>query len=223
MTVSKRPFDIDEAMSRIRQAVQPFPPAALFRLADEGFNSPFEVLVACMISIRTLDEVTVPTARRFFSRARTAYEVSRLTPAEINQLIRAATFHEPKARQIYAIARRLTVEHDGELPCDERLLRSFPGVGPKCANLVLGIACGIPRIAVDVHVHRVTNRWGYVRTRTPEQTMTALEAKLPQRYWVEINRLLVPFGKHVCTRQAPRCSICVVLEMCQQVGVTTHR
>jgi endonuclease-3 len=223
VSVSKRPFDIDEAMSRIRVAVQPFPPAALFQLADEGFNSPFEVLVACMISIRTLDEVTVPTARRFFSRARTAQEVSRLTPAEINQLIRAATFHEPKARRIYAIARRLTAEYDGELPCDERLLRSFPGVGPKCANLVLGIACGIPRIAVDVHVHRVTNRWGYVRTRTPEQTMTALEAKLPQRYWVEINRLLVPFGKHVCTGQAPRCSICVVLEMCQQVGVTTHR
>lgn len=223
MSVSKRPFDIDEAMSRIRVAVQPFPPAALFQLAGEGFNSPFEVLVACMISIRTLDEVTVPTARRFFSRARTAQEVSRLTPAEINQLIRAATFHEPKARQIYAIARRLTAEYDGELPCDERLLRSFPGVGSKCANLVLGIACGIPRIAVDVHVHRVTNRWGYVRTRTPEQTMTALEAKLPQRYWVEINRLLVPFGKHVCTGQAPRCSICVVLEMCQQVGVTTHR
>ena len=223
MSVSKRPFDIDEAMSRIRVAVQPFAPAALFQLADEGFNSPFEVLVACMISIRTLDEVTVPTARRFFSRARTAQEVSQLTPAEINQLIRAATFHEPKARQIYAIARRLTAECDGQLPCDERLLRSFPGVGPKCANLVLGIACGIPRIAVDVHVHRVTNRWGYVRTRTPEQTMTALEAKLPQRYWVEINRLLVPFGKHVCTGQAPRCSICVVLEMCQQVGVTTHR
>ncbi len=223
MPASKRPFDIDEAMSRIRDAVQPFPPAALFQLADEGYNSPFEVLVACIISIRTLDEVTVPTARRLFSQARTARDVSRLTAAEINQLIRTATFHEPKARQIHAIARRLTADYDGDLPCDERLLRSFPGVGPKCANLVLGIACGIPRIAVDVHVHRITNRWGYVRTRTPEQTMTALEAKLPQRYWVEINRLLVPFGKHVCTGRVPRCSVCVVLDMCQQVGVTTHR
>uniref|UniRef100_A0A831THX6 Endonuclease III n=1 Tax=Thermorudis peleae TaxID=1382356 RepID=A0A831THX6_9BACT len=220
---TKRPFDIDEAMSRIREAVRPFPPAALFQLADEGFDSPFEVLVACMISIRTFDEVTVPTARRFFSRARTARDVAHLTPAEINQLIRTTTFHEPKARQIHAIARRLAADYDGELPCDERLLRSLPGVGPKCASLVLGIACGIPRIAVDVHVHRVTNRWGYVRTRTPEQTMTALEEKLPKRYWVEINRLLVPFGKHVCTGRAPRCSVCVVLDMCQQAGVTTHR
>jgi endonuclease-3 len=99
----------------------------------------------------------------------------------------------------------------------------FEGVGPKCANLVLGIACGEARIGVDVHVHRVTNRWGYVQAATPERTMTALEAKLPKQYWVEINRLLVPFGKHICTRQQPRCSTCAVREMCQQVGVGAHR
>ena len=95
--------------------------------------------------------------------------------------------------------------------------------GPKCANLELGIACGQPRVSVDIHVHRVTNRWGYVRTRTPEQTTAALEAKLPQGYWVEINRLLVPFGKHICTGQRPRCSTCPVLDMCQQVGVLAPR
>ena len=100
---------------------------------------------------------------------------------------------------------------------------SFAGVGPKCAHLVLGIACGEPFISVDVHVHRVTNRWGYVKASTPEKTMAALGEKLPRRYWIEINRLLVPFGKHICTGNLPHCSTCPVLEMCQQVGVTSHR
>ena len=100
---------------------------------------------------------------------------------------------------------------------------SFEGVGPKCANLVLGIACGQPFIGVDIHVHRVTNRWGYVASPTPEKTMQALTEKLPRRYWIEINRLLVPFGKHICTGKLPRCSTCPVLDMCQQVGVEANR
>ena len=100
---------------------------------------------------------------------------------------------------------------------------SFHGVGPKCANLVLAIACGRPAIGVDVHVHRVTNRWGVIRTRTPEQSVAALEGVLPKRYWIDINRLLVPFGKHVCTGSRPNCSTCPVLDMCRQVGVTAHR
>jgi endonuclease III len=109
------------------------------------------------------------------------------------------------------------------LPCDREVMLALPGVGPKCANLVLGIACGEARIGVDIHVHRVTNRWGYVQAPTPEKTMEQLEAKLPRRYWVEINRLLVPFGKHVCTGRLPKCSTCPVLDMCRQVGVTEHR
>jgi endonuclease III len=219
----KRPFDIDRAMDQIEEAVRPFPKAALFELAEEGFNSPFEQLVACMISIRTRDEVTLPTARRLFATAHTPAEVCRLTPAEIDSLIRPCMYHEGKARQIHEIARRAVAEYGGALPCEPEVLLSFHGVGPKCANLVLGIACGQARIGVDTHVHRVTNRWGYVQTATPEQTMAALEAKLPERYWVEINRLLVPFGKHICTGVLPRCSTCPVLDMCQQVGVKEHR
>ena len=137
--------------------------------------------------------------------------------------IRPSTYHEAKAPQIRAIARRILDEHGGELPCDDDVLRSFAGVGPKCANLVLTIACGQPRIAVDTHVHRVTNRWGYVHARTPEQTLAALEAKLPQRYGTEINRLLIPFGKHICTAQHPHCSTRPVCEFCAQAGVTAPR
>jgi endonuclease III len=223
MNREKQPFDIDEAMRRIDEAVEPFPQAAMFELAKEGFDSAFELLVSCIISIRTYDEVMIKMARNFFAIARTPLEVSKLSPQEIDNIIRASTFHEGKAHQIHAIAKRIVEEYDGELPCEEAVMLSFKGVGPKCANLVLGIACNQPKIGVDIHVHRVTNRWGYVATTTPEKSMAALMEKLPRTYWVEINRLLVPFGKHICTGTRPLCSRCPVLDMCQQVGVTSHR
>ena len=219
----KTPFDIDIAIQRIQKAVQPFPKAAMFELFDQGFTSAFEQLVACIISIRTYDEVTLPTARRLFAQARTAQALSQLSPDEIKALIRPSTFYENKARQLHVIAQRVVQEYDGALPCDRDVLLSLPGVGPKCANLVLGVACNQACIGVDIHVHRVTNRWGYVETSTPERTIPALEAKLPRAYWIEINRLLVPFGKHICTGSRPRCSTCPVLEMCLQVGVENAR
>lgn len=200
-----------------------FPKAALFELADNGYSSPFEQLLACIISIRTKDETTLPVARHLLERARTPAEISRMTPTEIDELINQCTFHEPKSRQIHAIACRILLEHQGRLPCDADVLLSFPGVGPKCANLVLGIACNQPRVSVDIHVHRVTNRWGYVRTRTAEKTMTELEAKLPRHSWIEINQLLMPFGKYICTGTLPHCSTCPVLDNCPQIGVDAHR
>lgn len=221
--LAKELFDIDTVIEHIRQAVAPFPKAAMFELAEEGYRSPFEQLVACMISIRTLDEVSIRLARRLFARARTPEAMSALTSAEIDQLIYGCTFHERKAVQILAMAQRLVKDFHGELPCDEELILSFSGVGIKCANLAMGIACGAERISVDVHVHRVTNRWGYVKTSTPEKTTEALVLKLPKKYWLEINQRLVPFGKHICTGNLPRCSTCPVLSMCQQVGVTSHR
>lgn len=219
----KQPFDIHEVMVRLREAVRPFPKAALFELADRGFRSPFEQLIACMISIRTRDETTLPVAMQLLEVARTPTEMMSLSPQKIEQLIRASTFHEAKAVQIWTIAHQIVEQYAGELPCDFETLVSFAGIGPKCANLVLGIACQQPCISVDIHVHRVTNRWGYVQTRTPEKTLTSLEAKLPQPYWVELNQRLVPFGKHICTGDLPQCSTCVLVDMCQQVDVQDHR
>jgi endonuclease-3 len=221
--MDKKPFDIGLAVRRIRKAVKPWPKAALFELAENGFTTTFEQLVACIISIRTYDEVTLPVSRKLFERARTPDEMIKLTYEELDALISPSTFHERKASQILAIAQRVIDEYKGDIPCDPEILMSFSGVGPKCAHLVLGIACGEPFISVDVHVHRVTNRWGYVRSTTPEKTMVALGEKLPRRYWIEINRLLVPFGKHICTGNLPRCSTCPVLDMCQQSGVKAHR
>jgi endonuclease III len=219
----KRPLDLDEALAKIEEATREYPKAALFELAEEGYDSVFEQLISCMISIRTRDETTLPVSRELFNRARTPDEMLQLEPDEIEELIRQSSFSTPKSRQIHEIARRAVEEFDNEIPCDGEVLQSFSGVGPKCANLTLGIACGQPSISVDIHVHRVTNRWGYIQTRSPEQSTSALLEKVPEKHWIDINRLLMPFGKQICTGTRPRCSTCPVLDMCRQVGVTSHR
>ena len=220
---AKQPLDIDLVLSRIEAAVEPYPKAAMFELAELGYATPFEQLIACIISIRTRDEESLPTSRRLLDVARTPAAVAQLTPEQIDRLITPSTFHERKSYQIQTIARQIVEQYGGELPCDEQVLLSFSGVGVKCAHLALSIACDQPWISVDIHVHRVTNRWGYVAAPTPEQTMVELEKVLPREHWVTINRLLVPFGKHICTGQLPRCSTCPVLAMCRQVGVERHR
>ena len=216
-------FDVDAVMPLIRDAIAPFAAAAMFELRERGYGTAFQQLVACMLSIRTFDEVSLPAAVKLLQVAPDAEAMSRMTAQEIDALIDTVTFHEGKARQIRELAVRVTEEFGGELPCDFDVLTSFRGVGPKCANLTLGIACDQARISVDVHVWRVTNRWGYVTAATPEKALVELEATLPKEYWVEINRLLVPFGKHICTGTLPKCSECPVLQYCQQVGVTRHR
>ena len=183
----------------------------------------FAQLVGCVVSIRTLDEVSLPVSLELLGRAPTPRRIAALSVAQIDRLIRRSTFHTAKAATIKSIAKRAMADFGGELPCDADVLTSFKGVGPKCANLALGIACGEARISVDIHVHRVVNRWGVVRTNTPEQTMRALEIDLPKRYWIELNSLLVPFGKHVCTGRLPKCSTCPVLDMCRQVGVAISK
>ena len=220
---SKRRFSIDTVLRRIRVAVAAHADAAMFELAERGYATVFQQLVACVISIRTRDEVSLPVSIRLLERASTPAAMAALSVRQIDALIHESSFHEGKAAQIREIARRTTDEFDGALPCDFDVLTSFRGVGPKCANLTMGVACGAERISVDIHVHRVTNRWGYISASSPEGTMRALEAKLPRKYWIEINRLLVPFGKHICTGQLPRCSTCPVLDYCRQVGVTSHR
>jgi endonuclease-3 len=219
----KRPFEIPLAFKLIEKAIAPYPKAMLFELAELGFQTPYHQLIACVISIRTLDEVSRGCALELLKACPTPTALAALSEEEIDRLIHPATFHRQKAGTLRTIADEIVHRFAGELPCEQEALLSLKGVGPKCANLVLGVACGRPFIAVDVHVHRVTNRWGYVRAPTPEKTLRALEAKLDQRYWIDLNRLLVPFGKHICTGTRPKCSSCVVRDMCQQVGVRNPR
>ncbi|HYF08676.1 MAG TPA: endonuclease III [Acetobacteraceae bacterium] len=222
-TPGKEPFDIDEVFVRLRTAMAPLPKAAMFELRDRGFSSPFEQLVAVLISARTRDETTIPVCLRLFARARTPQAVAALGEEEIAALLHGATFPEPKARDIRELSRRIVEGHGGQVPDTAEGMMAFRGVGPKIAALTLGVGFGVPAISVDIHVHRIVNRWGYVAARTPERTQEALAERLPERYWVEINERLVPFGKFVCTGERPRCSGCVLLTMCRQVGVTEHR
>lgn len=219
----KEPFDIERAVPLLQEAVAPYPKAALFELAARGHGSVFEILVACIISIRTRDEVTLPVALNLFAVAPTPADIASRSVKELDRLLNPSTYHDAKAVTIHAIARETGERHGGSLPCNAEVLMAFKGVGPKCANLAVGIACGQMVTGVDVHVHRVTNRWGYVSAKTPEKTMEQLHEKLPHHLRVEINALLVPFGKHVCTGERPKCSTCPLLEMCQQVGVTKPR
>lgn len=219
----KKAFVVQEVLDRIEPAIAGWPKAALFELYDRGYSSVFEQMVACIISIRTMDEATVPVAECLFGAARTPGAMVTLGRDGIATLLNGSSFPGQKAATIIDVAQLANNYPSGMLPADFTLLTGIKGVGPKCANLALGIAGAVPAIGVDIHVHRITNRWGYVATRTPDQTLAMLEQQLPQSQWVRINRLLVPFGKHICTGTAPRCSTCPVQAFCQQVGVTRHR
>src|SRR5207302_6415003 len=162
-------------------------------------------------------------ACRLFARARMPAEVAALDINDIDALISRSAFHLVKAQHIHTMAELVVEEHGGVVPCSYEVMTSYPGIGPKCANLTLGIACNQPRIGVDIHVHRITNRWGYVTTTSPAATLAALEAKLPRQCWLDINALLVPFGKHICTPVAPKCSTCPLLDMCQQRNISNSR
>jgi len=216
---SKEPFDIHEVFRRLRTACARLPKAAMFELRDEGYHTPYEQLVASLVSARTLDETTIPVCHRLFARARTPAAMAALDEAELVTLLRGATFPEPKARDILALSRTILERYGGTVPDTMEHLTAFRGVGPKVAALTLAVGFDKPAICVDIHVHRVTNRWGYVAEPTPERTMAALARILPQQYWIEINERLVPFGKHVCTGPRPKCPTCPLLSMCRQVGV----
>ncbi len=218
----KDPFDIDEVFRLLRRATAPLPKAAMFELRDRGHGSPFEQLVSALVSARTRDETTTPVCLRLFAAARTPDAMAALPEDEIVRLLRGATFPEPKARDIKALSAAITAA-GGAVPDTAEGLTALRGVGPKIAALTLGVGFGKPAISVDIHVHRIANRWGYVAAKTPERTMEALARVLPERYWIEINERLVPFGKFVCTGERPRCGSCLLLRQCRQIGVVAPR
>ncbi len=219
----KLPFNLAIVLKHIEKATAAYPKAAMFELYERGYTSLFEQLISCLISIRTLDETTIPLSEKLFAIARTPKDLLRLSPHRLEDLLRGSQYPGQKAYTMLGIAKEAVEGYNGHLPADYEKLTALKGVGPKCANLALGIASGHPGISVDVHVHRVTNRWGFVQTKTPEQTMEELKQKVPRKKWIDINRLVMPFGKHICTSKLPHCSTCPVLEYCRQVGVTTHR
>ena len=217
------PFDIDEVFRRLRVALADLPKAAMFDLRDRGHATPFEQLVGSLISARTKDETTLAVSLRLLAVANTPAAMAALDEGTIARLLDGASFPGPKARDIRELSRRIVADHGGIVPNTMAGLVAFRGVGPKIANLTLAVGLNQAAVAVDVHVHRIANRWGYVSTATPEGTMAALEAKLPREYWIEINERCVPFGKFICVGVAPKCSTCTLRSMCARVGVTSSR
>ncbi len=197
-------------------------PPAVTREA-EAHHDPFRVLVATLISLRTKDEVTAEASRRLFALANTPEALAALDEADIARAIRPANFYPTKARRIREIASRIARDHGGRVPADLDVLLTFPGVGRKTANLVLAEGHDLPGVCVDTHVHRILNRLGLVRTRTPIETEFALREVLPREYWKPINTSLVSFGQRVCRPQSPHCSRCPLSESCRRVGVGRHR
>jgi len=190
---------------------------------EQERRSPFHLLVACIISLRTKDEVTAEASARLFKLAETPKELAARAEEEIATAIYPAGFYRNKSRQLREISKILEEQHGGEVPADLEALLALPGVGRKTANLVLGLGFGIPAICVDTHVHRIPNRMGMVSTSKPVETEKALEIILPRESWIDINDLLVTFGQNCCRPVSPLCSSCPLADLCERVGVGTHR
>jgi len=188
-----------------------------------GTRSAFDLLVSCVISLRTKDEVTHGASRRLLALAPNPDKLAKLPPEEIADAIYPAGFYNTKAGQLREIGRLIRDQHDGEVPGSQPELLALPGVGLKTANLVLGIGFGIPAICVDTHVHRISNRLGLVETATPEATEQALRTVLPRDLWIPINDLLVTFGQNRCHPTSPKCNGCPLDDLCPRIGVTRHR
>jgi len=213
---------IHRIMATLRAECRQWSTPAVTVIAEQ-LRTPFTVLISCLISLRTKDAVTAAASARLFDRACTPETMLLLSEQEIAVLIFPAGFYRTKARQIRAICQGLLDQFAGRVPDQLDQLLLLPGVGRKTANLVVTLGYGKPGICVDTHVHRIVNRWGYIATRTPDQSEFALRAKLPAEYWIEINDLLVCYGQNRCLPVSPLCSCCRVSEWCDRTGVGRTR
>ncbi|MCO5165822.1 MAG: endonuclease III [Planctomycetes bacterium] len=217
-----RGFPVEQVLDRLIAEAEGWA-APVVTFIAQAEDDPFQVLVSCLLSLRTRDETTNAASQRLFARADTPAALLALPEAELARLIYPVGFYKTKARTLRAVAAALLERHAGAVPRDEAALLALPGVGRKTANLVLSQAFGVPAICVDTHVHRIPNRWGLVRTRTPEESEAALRRVVPERYWVPLNPTLVAFGQTLCHPTSPRCSQCPVAASCARVGVTRSR
>jgi endonuclease-3 len=192
-------------------------------LVAQRSEDPYQVLISTLLSLRTKDEVTTRASKKLLGRADNPHEMLKLKADEIRQLIYPAGFYKRKSRTILQVSKILLDKYAGRVPNDLDELLKLPGVGRKTANLVLTLGFGKPGICVDTHVHRITNRFGYVETRTPEKTEMALREKLPKAWWIPINDILVAFGQGLCKPISPWCSRCPVSRWCERHGVNKSR
>jgi endonuclease-3 len=209
---------ITHVLRRLKIAVRDLPDPSV-TLVGKKWKSPYLVLVSCLLSLRTKDETTLPASQRLFALAETPQAMLKLSLAVIEHAIYPVGFYRTKARSIMEISRILVARYEGKVPGTLEALLEFKGVGRKTANLVLVEGFGKPGICVDTHVHRITNRMGYVNTATPDETERVLREKLPPTLWRDINWLLVLWGQNICRPLSPKCSVCPVSDLCARTGV----
>jgi endonuclease III len=217
-----RDSDIHAAIRILRREVPKWE-TPIVTLMAETYESPFRVLISCILSLRTQDSTTAQASHRLFALADTPQKMVKLSIKTIEKAIFPVGFYRTKAKVIREICRVLLRDYAGKVPDDIDELLKLKGVGRKTANLVVTLGYKKPGICVDTHVHRISNRWGYVKTTSPEKTEFALRDKLPKQYWIEYNDLLVSFGQHLCRPISPVCSRCPVRKYCDRVGVTLSR
>lgn len=213
--------EIGAILRRIAGAVAAWREPIVSKVARD--RDPYTILISCLLSLRTKDATTETATARLFALARTPEAILALSPRTIERAIYPVGFYRTKARTLRAVSREILERFDGRVPDTIEALVSLPGVGRKTANLVVTLGFGKPGICVDIHVHRITNRWGYVKTKAPDETETALRAKLPRRHWIPLNDLLVTYGQNLCKPVSPLCSACVVARWCARAGVTISR
>ena len=218
-----RDQDIHTAIRILRREVTQWQEPVVGVVARESARDPFRILISCLLSLRTKDKTTSEASARLFALAYTPAGLLKLSQRRIERAIYPVGFYRTKAKAIHAICRRLLQVYEGKVPQSIDELITLAGVGRKTANLVVTVGYKKPGICVDIHVHRISNRWGYVKTRTPEETEQALRARLPKRYWITFNDLLVPYGQNLCQPVSPFCSRCKLIDMCDRVGVVRSR
>ena len=218
-----REDQIHAAIKILRREVRQWQEPVVGVVARTSARDPFRILISCLLSLRTKDKTTSEASARLFALAYTPAGLLKLSRRRIERAIYPVGFYRMKAKAIHAICRRLLRAYGGQVPQSIDELVTLPGVGRKTANLVVTVGYQKPGICVDVHVHRISNRWGYVKTRTPEETEEALRTKLPKRYWITYNDLLVPYGQNLCQPVSPYCSRCNLIGMCDRVGVARSR
>ncbi len=221
-TSAVKDTEIHAAIRTLRREVLKWQ-TPIVTLMAETYGSPFRVLISCILSLRTQDATTAHASHRLFALTDTPEAMAKLTVAKIAKSIYPVGFYRTKAKVIRDLCQVLIRDYAGKVPDDLDELLKLKGVGRKTANLVVTLGYRKPGICVDTHVHRISNRWGYIKTTAPEKTEFALRAKLPKRYWIEYNDLLVSFGQHLCRPVSPLCSRCPVEKYCSQIGVTVRR
>ncbi|MCI5157769.1 MAG: exodeoxyribonuclease III [Candidatus Electrothrix sp. AUS1_2] len=218
----KENFPIDSVIAALQQEVAAYEVPIVDLIAAQT-EEPLKVLLATILSARTKDEVTAAAAKRLFAKVDSLEALEQLSPEQLEKIIYPAGFFRNKAKYLAELPAALQREFNGRVPDTVEELVKLPGVGRKTANLVVAVAFHKPAICVDTHVHRIMNIWGYVQTATPLQTEMALREKLPEKYWITINSLLVAFGQGTCKPRAPHCDRCVIATDCPQIGVTPRK